>query len=248
MIYALGNVALIVAALILFFAADAATFFWFLEPRHSTYAFFGLLVGLFGAAEWLNSLRWETPMRLMTSWATTVVAVAILGLQFFHTVDLSALVRAPQQQAESSAKPKAKKYARRSKSDDNIEQATTYGEVEIRAARNGNFYTVATLNGTNIDGLVDTGATYVSLTFEDAETLALDPLNLDYSIRLRTANGIAYGAPVELDEVTIGGITVNNVEGIVGQKGAKSITLLGMSYLSRAGGFKVVGNRLILGE
>ena len=35
---------------------------------------------------------------------------------------------------------------------------------------------------------------------------------------------------------------------IVGQKGAKSITLLGMSYLSRAGGFKVVGNRLILGE
>ena len=187
-------------------------------------------------------------MRLMTSWATTVVALAILGLQFFHTVDLSALTPSQPQQAEEAQKPKTKRYAKRTKSSGNIEQATTYGEVEIRAARNGNFYTRAAVNGTNIDVLVDTGATYVSLTFEDAEALALDPLNLEYTVRLRTANGIAYGAPVELDEVTIGGITVNNVEAIVGQKGAKSITLLGMSYLSRAGGFKVVGNRLILGE
>ncbi|MCP5082102.1 MAG: TIGR02281 family clan AA aspartic protease [Alphaproteobacteria bacterium] len=249
MIFALGNVALILAALVLFFLADPSTFFWFLEPSHSTYAFFGLLVALFGAAEWLNAQRWETPMRLMTSWVTTAVAIAILGLQMFNTVDLSALTAPFGQQAQQSAKAQPpKRTKKRTKRSAAIEQATTYGEVEIRAARNGNFYTIAGINGTSIKVLVDTGATYVSLTYEDAEALALDPLNLEYSIRLRTANGISHGAPVELDEVTIGGITVNNVQGVVGQKGAKSITLLGMSYLSRAGGFKIVGDRMILGE
>ena len=246
MIFALANGALIATALGLFFLADPATFYWFLEPSHSRYGFFGTLVVLFAAAEWVNAQRYETPARLMTSWGTSLVAIAILGLQFINTVDVKALISQPggvEQQQATKTKPK-----RKAQEPAPLQQATTYGEVEIKAARNGNFYTRALVNGTNIRVLVDTGATYVSLTFEDAEALALDPLNLDYTVRLRTANGISYGAPVELDEVSIGGITVNNVQGIIGKRGAKSITLLGMSYLSRAGGFKIEGDRLILGN
>ena len=245
MIFALANIALIATALGLFLLADPATFFWFLEPLHSRYAFFGALVLLFAAAEWANAQRFETPVRLMTSWGTSLVAIAILGLQLFNTVDLSALTAPTQQTAEQSAKAEPKQTPRRSKP---IEQATTYGEVEIKAASNGNFYAQADVNGTGMRVLIDTGASYVALTYKDAEALALDPLNLDYTITVHTANGVSQAAPVELDEVTVAGLTVNDVQAIVTRPGAMRTTLLGMTYLSRVGGFKIAGDRLILGN
>lgn len=248
MMFALTNVALIGTALVLFFLADASSFFWFLEPQHSRYAFFAVLVGLFGAAEWANAQRWEGPLRLMTSWATTVVALAILGLQVFNTVDVSALTARFASQGEQTANSQPVRRVKVPQKTEEIEQATTYGEVEIKAARNGNFYTKADVGGTSIKVLVDTGASFVMLTHKDAEALALDPLNLEYSMPIHTANGISTAAPIELEELTVAGITVNNVQAIVGRPGTLGITLLGMSYLSRAGGFKIVGDRLVLGE
>ncbi len=245
MIFALANIALILTALGLFFLADPAAFFWFLEPVHSRYAFFGSLVMLFAAAEWVNAQRLETPMRLMTSWGTSLVAVAVLGLQLFSTVDLSALTAPSDQQPQQVAKVQHQPRPERTKP---IQQATTYGEVEIKAARNGNFYANADVNGTDVRVLIDTGASYVALTYRDAEALALDPLNLDYTITVHTANGVSQAAPVELEEITVAGITVNDVQAIVTRPGAMRTTLLGMTYLSRVGGFKVAGDRLILGN
>ena len=54
MTFALGNIALVAAALGLFFLGDPATLFWFLDPAHSRYGFFAVLVILFASAEWLN--------------------------------------------------------------------------------------------------------------------------------------------------------------------------------------------------
>ncbi len=248
MIFALANGALIFSALGLFFLGDPDTFFWFLEPSHSRYGFFGTLVALFAAAEWINAQRHETPARLMTSWGTSLVAIAILGLQFINTVDVKALVAqnlTPGDQGASSAAPAPAPEAPEAAP---LQQATTYGEVEIKAGRNGNFYARANVNGSNVPVLIDTGATFVALRYEDAEALSLDPLNLDYTMKISTANGVSYAAPVELDEVTIGGITVNNVDAIVTKPGTMHITLLGMTYLSRAGGFRVDGDTLILGN
>ena len=248
MIFALANGALIAAALGLFFLGDPGTFFWFLEPAHSRYAFFGALVLLFAAAEWVNAQRYESAVRLMTSWGTSLVAIAILGLQFFNTVNVKALINqdaAPEAQQTAEAQPQKR---RAKKAGAPIQQATAYGEVEIKAGRNGNFYTRADVNGKSVRVLVDTGATFVALRYQDAEALSLDPLNLDYTVKINTANGVSYAAPVDLDEITIGGITVNNVEAIVTKPGTMHITLLGMSYLGRAGGFRVEGDTLVLGN
>ncbi len=144
--------------------------------------------------------------------------------------------------------PEEAPQRRQRKRNTDSDSVRTYGEVEIPAARNGNFYAKATINGSRTNVLVDTGTSFVALRFEDAEAMALDPLNLDYNIKPGTANSVAYGAEVILDEVTVAGITVNNVRAVVSQKGAMGITLLGMAYLSRIGSFKVSGNTLILGE
>lgn len=248
MVYALGNVLLIAAAVALFFLVpDPSVLFPFLGGEDAKYAFSFLLAGLFAAAWLLNAQRYESPTQLMTSWLTTGVAVVLLALQGYGIVMEKAEARATAnaERAEEQPVQRTRQTRQRREAPETVQ---TYGEVEIRAASNGNFYSKAEMNGTRIDVLIDTGASYIALPHKVAEQLALDPLNLDYNVQMRTANGISMGAFVDLDEVTVAGITVNNVRAVVSQPGALGITLLGMSYLSRIGTFKVAGNTLILGE
>ncbi len=241
---ALGNLALILLALgLLNFVEDPGALLGLANPLHGQAAFTAILLAVLGAAAWLNSLRFETPARLLTSWMTGGVAIAIAGLQAFGVFQANALSYAPGQPAVQTSGQSGS-----SATAESPDIARSYGSVEIPAASNGNFYAKATVNGQPVTVLIDTGASYVALRYEDAEALGLDPLNLDYTIELRTANGKALGAEVELDDVTVAGITVNDVKAIVSQQHALGITLLGMSYLSRTGGFKVAGDKLILGE
>lgn len=119
-------------------------------------------------------------------------------------------------------------------------------EVTLAAGRNGHFYSTAHVNGSPIDILVDTGASFVSLTYEDARKIGLILSNNDFTMRMRTANGTTKAAPVVLDKVRIGDIVVRDVRASVGLPGTKHITLLGMSFLSKLKSVDLRGNSLIL--
>ena len=113
-------------------------------------------------------------------------------------------------------------------------QATSSaGTVELRAGRYGHFETPAELNGRSVQVMVDTGASLVALTYEDAERAGIFVRNSDFTHQSQTANGIAKFAPVMLDRVSIGGITVRNVQAAVSERGKLQITLLGMSFLGK---------------
>ena len=118
--------------------------------------------------------------------------------------------------------------------------------TELTAGDNGHFTTQAEINNREVRVLVDTGATAVALSYEDAEHVGLRPASLKYDIKIQTANGIAKGAHVILKEVEIDGVRVRDVKGMVLQEGALNGTLLGMSYLSRLRGFSVENGKLIL--
>lgn len=118
--------------------------------------------------------------------------------------------------------------------------------TELKAGDNGHFTTDAEINNRRIHVLVDTGATAVALSYEDANKAGLRPSSLKYDIKVQTANGVALAAEVNLDEVEIDGVRVHDVRGMVLQKGALKGTLLGMSYLSRLRGFSVENGKLIL--
>jgi aspartyl protease family protein len=107
------------------------------------------------------------------------------------------------------------------------------GTVELHATSNGHFQARVDVNGRSIDVMVDTGASMVALTFEDAEKAGIFLRDIDYTQRVSTANGIARIAPVTLSRVSIGGITVHNVEAAVAEPGKLQISLLGMTFLSR---------------
>lgn len=111
--------------------------------------------------------------------------------------------------------------------------------TELKADRGGHFITSADINGTSIRVLVDTGATVVALSYEDARNVGLRPHSLEFDVPVSTANGIAKAARVRLDRVTIDGLEVDDVDGLVLPEGALRGTLLGMSFLSRLGSFRV---------
>jgi aspartyl protease family protein len=119
------------------------------------------------------------------------------------------------------------------------------GTVALRAGTGRHFRAVAEVNGQRVQFLVDTGASDVALTRDDARRIGIDPDRLDYTQPYRTANGTSFGAPVRIDRIKIGDIVVDDVAGSVAG-GELGQSLLGMSFLRRLSGFEVRGEEMIL--
>ena len=117
--------------------------------------------------------------------------------------------------------------------------------ASFRAGEAGHFVVTAQVDGTDVEFLVDTGATHVVLSPKDASLLGMDPDQLDYRRRYNTANGIGLGAPVVLNRVTIGPIELTGVQAAVNQA-PMGRSLLGMSFLSRIERYEVRDGRLTL--
>ncbi len=112
-----------------------------------------------------------------------------------------------------------------------------------RSGRNGHFNTEAEINGRPIEVMIDTGATMVALSYEDAERAGLYLNDSDFTGAVTTANGVARVAPVTLDQVSIGDITVHDVPAAVTEPGRLKTSLLGMSFLSRLSRFDMRSGR-----
>jgi aspartyl protease family protein len=120
--------------------------------------------------------------------------------------------------------------------------------VELRAGAYGHFHTRAEINGRVIQVMVDTGASMVALSFEDAREAGLYVGDRDFTHRVSTANGYARIAPVTIDRISIGDITVRDVAGAVMEPGKLGTTLLGMSFLGRLQRVDIRSGMLVLQE
>ena len=96
--------------------------------------------------------------------------------------------------------------------------------------------------------IVDTGATSVALSAETARRLGILPPQSAFRLLISTANGTTSAAPVVLNDVRVGGITVRNVQAVVVAGDALSVNLLGMTFLSRLSQFAVANAQLTLRE
>ena len=106
------------------------------------------------------------------------------------------------------------------------------GSVTLFPDDRGHYLADGQVNGAHVRFLVDTGATMVSLPSTEASRLGIDwkKGRRGYS---RTANGVTIVYSVMLDSVTVGGITIYNVEGLVHDAAGLDTALLGMSFLGR---------------
>ena len=118
--------------------------------------------------------------------------------------------------------------------------------VEIGRANDGDFGVTAQINGARVGMVLDTGASSVVLTRDDAKAAGLPLEVLKYTVNIDTANGRARAAPVTLDRIAIGGLEERSVEALVAQPGQLKTSLLGMSFLNRLQSWEVSGDRLVL--
>lgn len=104
--------------------------------------------------------------------------------------------------------------------------------IEVPRRPGGHFHLTVDLNGVPVEFLVDTGATDIVLSQEDAVRIGLDLDSLAFIGRARTANGEVATAYTTIDEVSLGPVLHRNVPVAVNE-GKMPASLLGMSYLTR---------------
>lgn len=121
------------------------------------------------------------------------------------------------------------------------------GAVVLKAGAGGHYVSGFDLNGRRIEMLVDTGASVVALSHEDAQKIGMTPFPSDYTLAMSTANGVVKAAQKTISEVRIDTIVVRDVQAVIMPPGALRTSLLGMSFLQRLSGFEIVGgDRLYL--
>lgn len=118
--------------------------------------------------------------------------------------------------------------------------------VRIRRRPDGHFVVKTQVNGVSLMMLVDTGASTVVLKPADAQRLGIDVERLRYAVPVQTANGTTYAAHVRLRNLTLGPISLNDVEALVAKPGALKENLLGMSFLSRLRSYEFTTDMLTL--
>ncbi len=124
-------------------------------------------------------------------------------------------------------------------------QDASAGSAALQRGDDGHWHAVSRVNGRSVTLLVDTGATFVTLTQDDARAAGIDVRHLAYTERMRTASGVARAAKIKLERVQVGTVRVRDVEAMVIERGLDR-SLLGQSFLNRLEEFQVRGQLLRL--
>jgi aspartyl protease family protein len=120
--------------------------------------------------------------------------------------------------------------------------------VVVMRSRRGQFAVRARVEDVPVTMLVDTGASFVTLTLVDATGVGIDPRSLAFNVPIRTANGVIRAAPVTIRKLEVGSIVRQNLRALVTPPDTLTESLLGMSFLETLGGFSVSGDRLVLND
>ena len=118
-------------------------------------------------------------------------------------------------------------------------------EVTLDREPDGHFYAEVEVNGQTVNFLVDTGATAVALTAEDAEALGLywDEDNLQKVGR--GVSGDVYGKLVTIDNMQLGSLSASNIRAAIIPHGLDR-SLLGQAFLKKVDNVNISGDQMVL--
>jgi aspartyl protease family protein len=127
---------------------------------------------------------------------------------------------------------------------DSAQSASQDGTVEIDRSPDGHFYADVQINGAPVRMLIDTGATGVALSREDARSAGVATSIGMNDVVGRGADGDVHGEIVTLDRMELGDKRVEGVEAIIFNSGEQS--LLGQSFLKQFSSVEIQGDRMVL--
>ena len=123
-------------------------------------------------------------------------------------------------------------------------QVAEDGTIELERRSDGHFYADVAINGAIIRALVDTGASEIALSREDAQTAGIATSIGMPNVVGQGADGEVFGEVVTLDSVSLGHRSVEGMPAIVLSSGRQ--TLLGQSFLARFESVEIRGDRMVL--
>jgi aspartyl protease family protein len=105
------------------------------------------------------------------------------------------------------------------------------GRIVLTAGTGGHFTTQGSINGQSARMMVDTGATFIAMSADEAQRLGVD-YRRGQQGTMNTANGVAPAWKVKLHSVRVGDVEIYDVDAVVTPQPMPQI-LLGNSFLNR---------------
>jgi aspartyl protease family protein len=125
-------------------------------------------------------------------------------------------------------------------------EADGSGRIVLAAGPGGHFFFEAEANGAPVRFMVDTGASYVTLTESDAERAGLTFDEGDYNVPFETANGRVYAAGGTIGTLRIGDALLEDLAVAVVPDDSLSGSLFGVNGLNRFDRRETTRDELIL--
>lgn len=123
-------------------------------------------------------------------------------------------------------------------------QVLSAGSIRLKREADGHFYADVQVNGATVNFMVDTGASGIALTTDDAQRAGLQFSRSSFEVVGEGASGPVKGQLVSLDRVRLGSKTLQNTEAVIIDGGSQS--LLGQSFLQHFGEVKISGDTMVL--
>jgi aspartyl protease family protein len=116
--------------------------------------------------------------------------------------------------------------------------------VALDRSPDGHFYADVEVNGTNVHMLVDTGASGVALSRDDARLAGIATSIGMNDVIGEGADGAVYGEQVRIERMRLGEASAEGVDAVVLNSGGRS--LLGQDFLQRFASVEIKDDRMIL--
>lgn len=120
----------------------------------------------------------------------------------------------------------------------------TNDALQIDRSPDGHFYAEVSINGTPVHFLIDTGATVVALTRDDARRAGLAISARMDGVVGQGASGEVRGEYVLIDRIDLGNVSAEEMPAIVLDAGQQS--LLGQSFLQEFDSVEIKGDKILL--
>lgn len=118
------------------------------------------------------------------------------------------------------------------------------GALTLERSANGHFYADVQINGTTVNMLVDTGASGIALSREDARSAGIATSISMPNVVGEGASGEVRGELVTIDRIELGGASAERLDAVVLDSGGMS--LLGQDFLRQFDSVEIKDDRMVL--